>query len=437
MPQAPHTQTNPPKNPKIQIVGAGFSGLAMAYWLSKRRFDITVVEKSNRPGGLLGSERIDGTLVESAANGFVWNDDFARLELDLGIRFQETLASSRRRYIYRKSSKSPSLKDFRRWPLTPGETIGFIPRLAISALGIKPNKRESIDAWVNRALGPSALSYLIEPILQGIYAGDVNRMSASLIFGRLFDRKKKKEALPSSKTKTTKRRGTHSHIDGMGGFCRDLQTYLEKQGVKFQWGKQIDSAKPGEAQILAVNPHIASKLVAEDFPEVAQSLSEIELRGVASTTMVFSSPGGEQGMPSGFGILFPRSEGYKVLGILRNHHIFAGRSARVSETWIYGREDLEALGCWNDDKKLRELILSERAQISGAELEPELQKTVFWHEALPHYTAELEAFLESEQRSSLEQEGIYLFSNYTGQIGLSRIWSAAKELAEKLEERYR
>lgn len=423
--------------PQIQIVGAGFSGLAMAYWLSKRRFDVTVIEKSKRAGGLLASERIDGTLVESAANGFVWNEDFARLELDLGIRFQETLASSRKRFIYRKSGKKPSLKDFRRWPLTPGETLAFVPRLAISALGLKPKKQESIDAWVKRALGPSALSYLIEPILQGIYAGDVNRMSASLIFGRLFARKKNKEALPVNRVQTSKRRGTHSHIDGMGGFCRDLQNYLEKNGVTFCWGEELQSVKPDQPQVLAVNPHIASRLLEEKFPELAKSLAEIELRGVASTTLVFPSPAGEEGMPEGFGVLFPRSEGFKVLGVLRNHHIFAGRSARVSETWIYGREDLEALGCWGDDQKLRELILSEREQISGTQVEPELQKTVFWDEALPHYTAELEAFLESDQRRSLEHEGIYLFSNYTGQIGLSRIWSAAKELAERLEERYR
>ena len=50
---------------KIAIIGAGFSGLAAAYTLTKRGHDVTVFEKDSQPGGLaIGyKEKVwDGTL---------------------------------------------------------------------------------------------------------------------------------------------------------------------------------------------------------------------------------------------------------------------------------------------------------------------------------------------------------------------------------------
>ena len=38
---------------KRQVVGSGPSGLSAAYWLNKRGHEVTVYERSDRPGGLL------------------------------------------------------------------------------------------------------------------------------------------------------------------------------------------------------------------------------------------------------------------------------------------------------------------------------------------------------------------------------------------------
>ena len=39
---------------KITVVGAGFSGLTTAYFLTKQNFKVRVVDKADRPGGLIG-----------------------------------------------------------------------------------------------------------------------------------------------------------------------------------------------------------------------------------------------------------------------------------------------------------------------------------------------------------------------------------------------
>lgn len=56
---------------KIAIIGAGISGLSVAHFLSDR-YDITVFEKENRPGGLIRCLRVNGNLFH-ICGGHVFN----------------------------------------------------------------------------------------------------------------------------------------------------------------------------------------------------------------------------------------------------------------------------------------------------------------------------------------------------------------------------
>ena len=46
---------------------------------------------------------------------------------------------------------------------------------------------ESIAAFVRRRFGEEAVDYLAEPLLAGIHAGDVERLSIRALFPRLVD----------------------------------------------------------------------------------------------------------------------------------------------------------------------------------------------------------------------------------------------------------
>ena len=47
------------KRPKVIIIGAGFSGLAAAYYLHKKNIDFVVLESRNRVGGRVFSHTLD------------------------------------------------------------------------------------------------------------------------------------------------------------------------------------------------------------------------------------------------------------------------------------------------------------------------------------------------------------------------------------------
>src|SRR5437588_4968034 len=50
---------------------------------------------------------------------------------------------------------------------------------------------ESIGAFMTRRFGREATTYLAEPLLAGIHAGDVNRLSMHALFPRLVEAERK------------------------------------------------------------------------------------------------------------------------------------------------------------------------------------------------------------------------------------------------------
>lgn len=110
----------------VQIIGAGFSGLTLAYFLVKKGVAVRIFEKSTRAGGLISSRRVDGTLIETAANGMLSNALVEEMAQAIGIELYETKKESRKRYILRRTV-------LWRWPLSIAESFQFawhfLPRL--------------------------------------------------------------------------------------------------------------------------------------------------------------------------------------------------------------------------------------------------------------------------------------------------------------------
>src|SRR6516162_9159796 len=93
-------------SPRIVIVGAGVSGLSVAFRLQQRLpgAAITLLEQSDRPGGTTWSLRENGFLVEMGPNGFL-DTKPATLALtrDIGLGSQLVQASEaagKNRYLF-------------------------------------------------------------------------------------------------------------------------------------------------------------------------------------------------------------------------------------------------------------------------------------------------------------------------------------------------
>jgi protoporphyrinogen/coproporphyrinogen III oxidase len=393
---------------RATVVGAGFTGLTAAYFLMRSGFQVEIIERASRAGGLINTAATPWGLAETAANGILYSSLLGELAQEIGVELLPVNPLARRRYVFRKIP--------RQWPLGPFETLGAMKRF-LRERQRAPRPEETIWAWGLRVLGPSATEYLLAPALQGIYAGDPKRMSANLILARFFDKK-------THKQKRARLKGTVAPKGGMGEFIQKLREYLHLKGVVFRF----DEAWTGDGDDLA-HPHIlcvpmkeAGRLSGVKFFETAETLPLI------SATVFYER---EPACLKGFGCLFPQDSGIRALGVLFNDQIFSGRSDYRSETWIMGGASDKLVASMREDETLA-LIAQCREKLVGYRSTPIgffIQK---WSEALPHYTIELERFLNESWQGSLkaelERKNIYLAGNYLGSIGLNRILESVNGL---------
>jgi protoporphyrinogen/coproporphyrinogen III oxidase len=403
--------------PKVTIIGAGFSGLVSAYFLHRDGFDVEIFEAKSQAGGLISTKHESFGLVETAANGILNSALVEELFASINCEMIPTKREARARYIMREKP--------RKWPLGFGETLTML-RFLFSYLFMKrkvaPKTGETVSQWGTRVLSKDISRFTIETALQGIYAGNPVKMSASLIVGQLFAKKKKQKL---------KFRGTVSARNGMGELIQKLTTALEQRGVKFHYGKTLESVSNLHKPIVvATDAENAARLLESTDPERARAIGTIEILPIVTVTAAFAK---EDLNYKGFGCLFPPNSS-RALGVLMNNYIFDGRADdKLSETWIFGgaqfagprREQLLSLS----DEDFVDMIVIERKRVFGSDLRPEQVSVTRWPKALPHYTTDLEKNLEVINRNNKE---VFLIGNYIGGIGLTKILEQASQVSSKI-----
>src|SRR5437764_469848 len=141
--------------PAITVVGAGFSGLATAYFLTKHGFKVRIIEKSDRTGGLIRTIRTEHGLVETAANGLLSSTRLEAMCADIGVPLIATRREAHKRFIYRGKPKQ--------LPLRVADLIALSGRFAINAARLRPRRSETVSHWGRRILRHGAEGYLLIP----------------------------------------------------------------------------------------------------------------------------------------------------------------------------------------------------------------------------------------------------------------------------------
>lgn len=393
----------------IKVVGAGFSGLITAYYLVKAGCRVRVVDSASRVGGMLQTIRSEHGLVETAANGVRNSARLEALCADIGVPLQGTSREARARFIYRGRP--------RRLPLTLSDVFRLMLRMTGTGGNLRPRPFETIDGWGKRVGGSGATEYFLAPALGGIYAGDPNRLSASLIFNKAGLSDELRATAPSR----PKLKGTVAPPEGMQQLIDALANYLRQAGVEFRLN-QAARATSGEPTVLCTSASAGAAYLSDIAPDLSHQLRTVEMLPLVTATSFYSAPPEKL---KGFGCLFPRGQGFRALGVLFNSYIFAGRGPRHSETWIFGGAlDREVLQ--QDDSALRELIADERQRLYGRHEAPLATHLTRWPEALPHYSIELERVLKTLPPIPPQ---VGLVGNYLGRIGLTGIIERAAQVA--------
>jgi oxygen-dependent protoporphyrinogen oxidase len=183
----------------VVVVGAGIAGLAAAFELQRRGLDVRVLEASNRPGGVITTDRFDGWVIDGGPDSLLVQKPAAVAlcrELGIADRLVPTL-TPRTAYVLRDGTLHPIAEgSFLGFPIsvralatTSLFTLGG--RLRMAGEIVIPRRDgdedESVAAFVRRRFGEEAVDYIADPLLAGIHAGDADRLSMRALFPRLVD----------------------------------------------------------------------------------------------------------------------------------------------------------------------------------------------------------------------------------------------------------
>ncbi|MBI3401967.1 MAG: protoporphyrinogen oxidase [Acidobacteria bacterium] len=423
------------------VVGGGIAGLATAYELSKRDRSFVVLERGARAGGVILSEEIDGFTIDGGPDALlIQKPDGIQLcqELGLGDRLVVT-KPPRLAYIQRGGTLHPlpaasvlgiptRFGPFARtrlfsWPgkIRMGMELFIAPRRAGSDDG-----DESIGAFMTRRFGREATTYLAEPLLAGIHAGDVDRLSLQALFPRFAEA----ERTHGSLLRAFSRRPTgpvsvegafKSLPGGLSEMVRALVTTLGPAQVRT--GTRVDAISgrgpflvrtsnaetiDARAVVLATPAFATSALMRDRDEEIARLAGEIPYASAATVALAFKRDDVRHPL-NGSGFVVPRVE---ATGILAGSWLSSKWPNRAPDghvllrTFVGGARDPEALQ--KSDQELVALSMNALRPLLGIRGEPRFTRIFRWERSNAQHEVGHLARVAAIERALGKHPGLFI-----------------------------
>jgi len=444
---------------KTCIIGAGISGLALAWQLKRNGADCTVLETSVRTGGAMQSYREGEYLAEEGPNSILINsaqiDSFLASIPGLQQRIIEAKPEAKKRFIVRDGR--PQVVPTNPLSAITSQLWSFPGKIRVlKEPFVRPapaDIEESVADFVRRRLGDELYRYAINPLVGGIYAGDPEQLSLRYGFPKLYALEQQHGGLirgavaklramrkaPGPKV----RKRIISFREGMGELPEKLATALGDaistgvsiKSIQFDDGDWSLSWTAGnnvvrEARfdelIVAVPAHRPTEL---PFPEPLRKemepLSKIEYPPVSVLSLGFKRADIAHPL-DGFGALVPEAEGRSILGVLFPSSLFPGRAPddEVLLTVFVGGSRQPELAT-ADTEKLKPMVLAELEQLLGLHGSPTFTHHTHWIRAIPQYKLGYGTYLKTMDAIEHNHPGLRLVGNYRTGISVSYCLEAA------------
>ncbi len=468
------THPSPPQ--RIAIVGAGISGLAAAHRITELapNCEIRLFEQQDRLGGVLATVHEDGYQVELSADNFIttqpWGLDLVG-RLGLKEQLVQTNPASRRTFVMRKK-RLYSLPDgflmmapTKMWPLAVTPVLSPLGKMR-SALEYflppsKDDSDESMADFVRRRLGREVFERLVEPLVSGVYAADMEKLSVLATLPRFREMERNHGSLIRAMRKQMKaQRAAGKHVDqsgarysmfvtlenGLSSLVDTLAGRLPEgtirlgtaiEGVAQQngsWQVSIagEQAEQFDAVILATPSHVAATMLKPIDEQLSSDLTSIEHEGTAIVTMAFEDSQVKHPM-NGAGFVVPGIEGSPILAGSFSSQKYLHRAPdgkTLIRTFVGGARAPEMAEM--PDEKLVPLVLGELRDVLGISGDPIYQITAHWPRTMPQYHVghlDLVARINSHCHAI---PGLALAGNAYDGVGIPACIHSGEQAAERL-----
>lgn len=365
---------------KVVIIGGGISGLAAAFRLKQlsagKQLEISVVEASDRFGGVIKTETADQCILECGPDSMLtakpWGVELMK-RLGMENQIIETEEKNRRAFIAARDCLLPTPEGFR---LIAPESLAafvaspclsfagklraacepFIPRHKSMSTGKLPEDfDESLSSFVTRRLGKEALDRLAQPLFSGIYTADPDRLSMRATMPQFLEYeaefgsviaglKKQKKAQKNGNKNSTEsvrysmfvapEKGMESLVDELKRQLKDASLQAGRAVSTLHYG-QADkrwsiglaggSSLEADAVILCLPAQGAAKLLQQSDAELAGLLSSINYTSSAVINFIVERENVLHAL-DGFGFVVPSGLNKHILAASFSSVKFKGRA---------------------------------------------------------------------------------------------------------------
>jgi oxygen-dependent protoporphyrinogen oxidase len=410
---------------RIAIVGGGITGLSAAYALEQYRAQGAPVEyilydASERLGGVLVTERVDGCILEAGPDSFIsekpWAVDLCR-ELGISSELIGSNDGKRKTYILVQNRliEMPDGLMFmvptRIVPTVFSSLFSFGTKMHMAQEWFHPPHKadgdETVAALVERHYGTEMVDRLADPLLSGVYGGDSHELSVRAVLPRFAEM----EALHGSLGRAmlaARRRMKKAHApaaslftslkDGMQQLVDTVVTRLNPSALRTKtrivtlrcpsgnWSVVSDRGTEFfDAVILCVPTTAAGSFLRDVDRSLARELGEIRYSSSITVSLIYDERV-VASLPPGFGFLVPRSEGRRMLACTFVHNKFPHRAPgnrAIVRCFLGGSRDEAALDL--SEQEILTLVRRELSDILNLSAEPLAARVYKWKAAMAQY----------------------------------------------------
>lgn len=445
---------------KIAVIGGGVSGLATAEYLRREGHRAVVLERSLYIGGAIRTIRRDGWLMEAGPDSLLASKP-AALELarELGVELVAGSAMSAPGVV-RGGKIVPLPQGFQL--MAPTRWLPFLTSPALSWKGklraaleafVPPSPEpadESVGTFISRRFGRELMECLAQPLVGGIYAADIDRLSLLSTFPSFrameIARGSVTRALLANLRSGTRpmnpfqapAQGMESLITALahrigpsnlkaGSTVGELRRHARGWQLSRQGGEELF-----DGVVLACSAQAAGSLLGNVDENLKRTLSEIPHVSTATIHFLFEESQLTRPVP-GSGFVVPHIEGLHITACTYAHKKYPGRAPAgnaLLRVHLGHALDQEVLA--RDDESLVDLALRELRPLVGLIGMP-LDRVVFrQREVLPQYQVHHQQRVRQVDERLRALPGLAISGNGLGGVGISDCLTRARQATEKV-----
>ncbi|MCM3725608.1 protoporphyrinogen oxidase [Neobacillus cucumis] len=445
---------------KVVIVGGGIAGLASAFYLQKMilenhlPIEIQLIESSHRLGGKLQTVRRDGYTIERGPDSFLAKKtSIIRLAKEVGMEGQ---------LVPNATGKSYVLVDDKLHAMPGGSIMGIpteigpfittglfsVPgKLRAAADFILPRseseKDQSLGQFFRRRLGDEVVENLIEPLLSGIYAGDIDQLSLMSTFPQFYEVEQKYRSLIIGMKRTTpshpkqkdamdkKKGGFLTFRTGLQSFVEAIEARLNPKIILK--GHRVDKIIKSEHDyevllnngesikadtIIAATPHQITQSIFSDYRFFAPFKS-VPSTSVATVALAFPEEAIKNDI-DGTGYVVSRNSDYSITACTWTHKKWEHSTpkGKVLLRCYVGRAGDETIVDLSDDQIIK-IVLDDLKRTMNITLNPDFSIVSRWKKSMPQYTVgHKQRLAKIQEQMKKELPGVFLAGASYGGVGV-------------------